>query len=90
MFLFQHEEEPPNSEDCVVIVSSDDKENECPPVTYDVPSEDLGCFEVPSSGDEVSYDLGSENDDGCTALSPEPPRQTYPLTPIDNSRTWSR
>ena len=75
-----------------VVLSNDDKENECPPsLNYEVPSEDLGCFEVPSSsGDEV-YDLGSENDDGCTVLSPEPvPRQTYPLTPIDNGHTWSR
>ncbi|KAJ1523943.1 hypothetical protein ONE63_010492 [Megalurothrips usitatus] len=79
----------PPSDDCIV-VSSEDKENECPPMNFEVPSEDLGCFEVPSSGDEAGYDLGSENDEGCTILSPEPERQTYPLTPIDNCRTWSR
>ncbi|XP_034236732.1 G1/S-specific cyclin-E1 isoform X1 [Thrips palmi] len=79
------------SEDSVVVISSEDKENECPPtLSCDVPSEDLGCFEVPSSGDEAGYELGSENDDGCTVLSPEPARQTYPLTPIDNCHTWSR
>ena len=79
------------SEDSVVVISSEDKENECPPTfNYEVPSEDLGCFEVPSSEDEAGYDLGSENDEGCTILSPEPPRQTYPLTPIDNCHTWSR
>lgn len=78
------------SEESVIVISSEDKENERPPFTYEVPSEDLGCFEVPSSGDENGYDLGSENDDGCTILSPEPPRQTYPLTPIDNCHTWSR
>ncbi|XP_026286051.1 G1/S-specific cyclin-E1 isoform X2 [Frankliniella occidentalis] len=90
----QHAEELPGldppSDDSVVVLSSDDKENECPPINFEIPSEDLGCFEVPSSSDEASYDdLGSEND-GCTVLSPEPPPQTYPLTPIDNCRTWSR